>query len=142
MVNPVKGESALKLSDGRQFVLVADHAALVRAAQAYSGTTKINRLMQDMQPELDKSGKVAVDEYGDPVKDTFRATAAFLYGLFDAYHEDITLRDATNILLSDMERVSIAIQAAVENGFPSVSEGKEGSNPPGKTTGAGGAKRA
>jgi hypothetical protein len=140
MANPVKGESHLKLKDGRSFVLIADHAGLIRAAQAHSGSTKINRLMRDIQPQLDKHGKVEVDEFGDPVKDTLPATAAFLYGMLDAHHEEVSLREATNILLSDIETVSAAIQAAVETGFPDVAEGKQGSNPPGKSTGGRGAK--
>lgn len=129
MVNSIKGEVPLKLSDGREFVLVADHAGLLKAAQAYSGTSKLQRLMKDMQPELDKAGKPKVDEDGDPVKDTVPATAAFLFGLFDAHHPQITLRDATNMLLGEPDTVAEAITRAVDAGFPDVVEGKESANP-------------
>lgn len=145
MPNPVKGEVPLKLSDGRGFVLVADRAGLIKAAQAHYGSTKVNRLLKDMQPELDKNGKAKVDEYGDPVKDTMPATVAFLYGLFDAYHPEITMREATNMMLGDdAEAVAEAIGNAVEAGFPEVSEGKKGGNPPrnlrAKRSGRSGAK--
>lgn len=143
MSNAIKGEVPLKLSDGREFVLVADHAGLVKAAQAYSGTTKLRRLMSDMQPDLDKSGKPKLDEYGDPLKDTMPATAAFFYGLFDAHHPDVTLREATNMLFAEQEVVTEAIEAAVTAGFPDMAGGKDGANPPrrGKTSGRSGAKR-
>jgi hypothetical protein len=133
MANPVKGEVELTLSDGREFLLVADRSALVKAAQELYGATKINRLLHEMQPELDKDKKVKVDEYGDPVKDTMPATAAFLFGMFDAHHPDVTLRDAKNMLLDDPEVVTEAIGLAVERGFPDeVAEGKKGGNPPPK----------
>lgn len=146
MANPIKGEVQLKLKDGREFVLVADHAALVKGAQAHTGGTKLNRLMSDMQPEVDEKGIPIVDEYGDPVKDTMPATAAFLFGLFDAHHPNVSQRDALNMLLAEPDVVSEAISRAVEAGFPDAVEGKESTNPQAtgrasKSSGGSGAKR-
>lgn len=147
MANPVKGETPLVLSDGRAFTLVADHAALVKAAQAHSGSTKLQRLMHDMQPELDEDGDPVLDDDGDPVKDTMPATAAFLYGLFDAHHPEVTQRDALNMLLAEQERVSEAIGHAVENGMlgEKATEGNakapKGKTPRGRTSGRSGARR-
>lgn len=147
VANPVKGEAPLVLTDGREFTLVADHAGLVKAAQAYSGSTKLQKLMSDMQPEVDAKGQLVLDEDGDPVKDTMPATAAFLFGLFDAYHPDVTQRDALNILLAEQEVVTEAISQAVASGFPDMVKGKPGNEPApkaksprGKTSGRSGAK--
>ena len=143
MGNPVKGEVELNLDDGRRFTLVADHSALVKAAQAHSGKTKLQRLIRDMQPEVDKDGKILVDEDGDPVKDTLPAMAAFLYGTLDAHHPGVTQREATNILLSEPEKVTVAITEAAELAFPDAKQGEPGNGgkpPRGKSSGRSGAK--
>lgn len=145
MANPVVGETPLDLSDGRHFTLVADHAGLVKAAQAYTGASKLHRLFADLQPQLDAKGDVEVDGYGDPVKDTLPATAALLYGLLEAHHPRITHRDALNMVLAESDAVSEALAAAIQQAFPDTAEGKKGENPPrksgrGKTSGGNGAK--
>jgi hypothetical protein len=132
MTNPVKGEALLTLGDGREFTLVADHASLVKASQAYSGKTKLNKLMADMQPMMGEDGQVALDEDGDPVKDTVPATAAFLFGLL-----------STNILLGDVDAVQDALAMVVLLGFPDAApeKGEVGNVPNGvsKPPGANGA---
>lgn len=130
--NPIKGEVPLKLSDGRVFTIVLDRAGLVKAAQAHTGRTKITKLLSDIQPLVGGDGKVVLDEDGEPLKDTIPATCAMLYGAMDAYHPEVTLRDATNILLGDVDAVSQAISDAVELGFPDAKSGedRETANPP------------
>ena len=147
MPNSIKGETPLVLSDGREFTLVADHAALIKAAQQHTGKTKLQKLFADMQPELDEEGDLVLDEDGDPVKDVMPATAAFLFGMFDAHHPEVTMREATNMLLGDQECVMEAITAASANGFGSGSD--EGNVPApkaktqhGKRSGRSGVKRA
>lgn len=146
MANAIKGETPLVLSDGREFTLVADHAALIKAAQEYTGKTKLQKLMADMQPQMDEEGNLALDEDGDPVKDVMPATAAFLFGMFEAYHPEVTMRDATNMLLGEQERVLEAISEAADNGFPSGgksgnAKAPKGPKPRGKTSGRSGAKQ-
>lgn len=144
--NPVKGETPLVLSDGREFTLVADHAALAKAAQQYTGTTKFRKLFADMQPLLGADGTPLLDEDGDPVKDTLPATAALLFGLLDAHHPGVTMREAWNMLMSDSDAVGEAIGEAVRLGFPDAEPGSAEGNakaPPrrGKSSGRSGAKR-
>lgn len=148
--NPVLGETPLFLGDGREFTLVADNAALVKAAQAHSGTTKLKKLFADMQPQLDANGVPELDEDGDPVKDTIPAFAALLFGLFDAHHPEITHRDALNMLLREHDVVAEAIAAALAAGFPDAVEGGNGPAPEvapgakktaGKRSGRSGAKQ-
>lgn len=146
-MNPILGETPLDLADGRSFILVADHSALVEAAQAYTGSTKLKKLMNDMVPEIGADGKVLVDEDGDPVKDTIPASVAFLFGLLRTHHPDITLRDAQNILLSDVDRVAQAISLAMDRGFPDAKPGSgkvgnEPASPAGKNSGRSGVKQA
>lgn len=144
-MNPVLGETPLDLADGRSFILVADHSALVEAAQAYTGSTKLKKLMNDMVPLMGPDGNVLVDEDGDPVKDTIPANVAFLFGLLLTHHPDMTLRMAQNILLSDIDRVAQAMSVAMDRGFPDAKpdSGKVGNGPAspvGKASGRNGAK--
>jgi hypothetical protein len=146
-MNPIIGETPLKLSDGRRFTLIADNAGLAKAAQAHTGATKVHRLFADLQPRINAKGEVEVDEFGDPVKDTLPATAALLFGLLDARHPQVTQRDAMNMVLAETDAVSEALSAAIQLAFPDAAEGKKGANPPrrtgrGKTSGGSGAKRA
>lgn len=145
-MNSILGETPLDLTDGRSFILVADHAALVEAAQAYTGSTKLKKLMNDMVPEIGADGQVVVDEDGDPVKDTIPASAAFLFGLLQAHHPEVTLREAQNILLSDIDRVADALSLAIDRGFPDARNSGEVGNgpksPAGKASGRNGVKQA
>lgn len=146
-MNPILGEAPLDLADGRSFILVADHSALVEAAQAYTGSTKLKKLMNDMVPLTGPDGKVLVDEDGDPVKDTIPASVAFLFGLLRTHHPEITLREAQNILLQDVDGVASAISVAMDRGFPDAKPNarKVGNVPAsraGKNSGRSGAKQA
>ena len=144
MANPVKGEVELK-TGGRSLTLIADHAALVKAAQAYTGKTKLAKLMSDIQPALDKDGKIKLDEDGEPEKDTIPATCALFYGLLDASHPELTLRDATNMLFADIERVSEKIAEALQLAWPDASPSAEGNAPSprrGRSSGRNGVKSA
>lgn len=148
MPNPVKGEVALRLEDGRILTLVADHAALVRAAQAHTGKTKLAKLFADLTPLTDKEGGMLLDEDGDPQKDIVPALCALFFGLLDAHHSDLTLRDATNIMMAEQDKVSAAATEAMELAFPDAKASAEGNAPapkkrrPGKRSGRSGAKPA
>lgn len=147
MPNAVKGEVAFRLSDGRSLTIVADHAALVRGAQAHTGKTKLAKFMADLQPLRDSDGEIVLDEDGDPAKDTMPATCALFYGMLDAHHPDLTLRDATNILIGDMDKVISAVTEGMELAFPDAKASAEGNAPKsqsqrGKSSGRNGAKSA
>lgn len=149
MANPIKGEVSLVLSDGRNLTIVADNGALVRGAQAHTGRTKIGRFLADLQPLTDDNGVILLDEDGDPVKDTFPPMCALFFGCLDAHHPDLTLRDATNIMVAELEKVTIAVTEAMALAWPSdVTPSAEGNAPApkkgraGKSSGSSGAKRA
>ena len=143
-MNPLDKPVTLQTDTGERLLLVADHAALYKAARAYTGGAKIGKLLRDMQPEMDADGKPAVDADGDLVKDTTPATAALLYGLLDAHHPQMTLRDATNLLLRDPATVAEAIGAAVEAHLapPQAKVGNGQKSRKSRTSGSNGAKRA
>ena len=69
-MNPVKGEVPLKLSDGREFVLVLDFEALVEAESAY--------------------GKPLAQVMADAATGFVGATRALLYGALRAKHPAVT----------------------------------------------------
>lgn len=124
MANSVKGEAALKLSDGREYVIVMDMEGLVEAESAYG--KPLQALMQD-------AGQGFVG-----------ATRALLYGALRAKHPGLTKRDALEILQSDGEAVADALTAAVEASFPEAKANGEGGDephPPGKPSGASGVKK-
>lgn len=124
MANPVRGEAALKLSDGRSLTLIMDMEALVEAESAYG--KPMAQMMQDAS-----AGFVG-------------ASRALLYGALRAKHPQLQLREASEMFASDGEAVAAAIAEAVEKGFPELTGGKDGANPParrGKTSGSSGAKR-
>ena len=146
MANPIKGEVPLKLSDGRNLILLADNEALLQASIAYTGkASKLQKLFRDMQPEVDDEGAIVLDEDGDPAKDTLPATRALLFGALLAHQPDATLRDATDLLFREPERVGRALEAAITAAHPKVEEGGDNSGnetkkPTGKPSGRSGAK--
>lgn len=121
MTNPVKGEVPLTLTDGRQFTMVLDMEAMIEAEGVYR--QPLARLLVDAA-----SGFVG-------------ASRALLYGTLRAHHRDVTVSDAANIIGSDAESVTSALEAAIDAAYPSPTEGKERANPPGKTSGVNGVKR-
>src|SRR5213595_2861188 len=123
MPNPVKGEVALQLSDGREFVLVMGFEALVAAETSY--------------------GKPIAELMKDAARGFLGASRAILFGALQARHPELTAGDAAAMLMSDSDAVTDALTAATEAAFPPA-EGKKGVNPPqaGKTSGASGARSA
>lgn len=123
MVNHLKGEAPLKLSDGREFVFLLDFDALVEAESAYG--KPLPRLMADAS-----QGYVG-------------AVRALLLGGLRRHHPDFTTDEATAIILTDFDAVATGMMAAVEAAFPK-SEGREPGNAgrTGMTSGRAGAKRA
>jgi hypothetical protein len=122
MPNAIKGEVPLKLSDGREFVLVFDMDALVQAE----------------------------DEYGKPLPQLMQRVQAGFFGairvLFWASmqrHQPGTSMAEVNDLLTEhsdaIEQMLKAYEAAMPAG--DGAEGKEGGNPRGKPSGSNGAKR-
>lgn len=125
MPNQIKGEVPLRLSDGREFVLVMDMEALVEAESSY--------------------GKPLPQMMADAATGFVGASRALLYGALRAKHGGIGLRDASAMFMSDPDTVADALSAAVEAGFPDAAksaEGKDGPRPRGKTSGANGVKAA
>src|SRR6478609_4662181 len=122
-MNPIKGEVPLRLSDGREFVLVLDFEALVEAEGAY--------------------GKPLAQVMADASAGFVGASRALLYGALRAKHPGITLRDASALFLEHADDVSAALEQAATAAFPDASaEGNAGSPQRGPTSGGSGAKRA
>lgn len=123
MVNHLKGEAPLKLSDGREFVFLLDFDALVEAESAYG--KPLPRLMADAS-----QGYVG-------------AVRALLLGGLRRHHPDFTTDEATAIILTDFEAVATGMMAAVEAAFPKA-EGKKPGNAgqTGPTSGRAGVKQA
>jgi hypothetical protein len=121
MANPVKGEVPLKLSDGREFVLVLDMEAMLT-------------IEESMGKPLPRVLAMAGEGF-------MTATAAVAQAAFARHHREVSRADVLEILRTDAPALTDALTAAVEKAFPS--EGKKGGNPPqrGKTSGASGAKR-
>ena len=124
MPNPIKGEVPLKLSDGRDFVLVLDMEALVEAESAY--------------------GKPLPQMMSDASQGFVGAVRAMLYGALRTKQPRVTLGEASAMFISDPEAVSAALEQAATLAFPQAAEGGESANPRprGKTSGASGAKSA
>lgn len=122
MPNIVKGEVPLTLSDGRSFSLVLDFEALVQAEGAY--------------------GKPLSQTMADASAGFIGAVRALLYGALQANHPGISLREASAMFQTDGEAVTASLSAAGEASMPETAEGKEGANPPGKSSGRSGVKRA
>ena len=139
MTNAVKGETPLVLEDGRRFTLLGDHEALILASVAYGAG--IAQLLADIQPEMDEGG----EPVGEP---NYAGLRAMLFGMLNAFHPKVTLREASSILLVELPVVTEAVAAALENALPekpAAAEDREAGNAPvprpdGKTSGASGAK--
>lgn len=125
MTNPLKGEATLSLADGRSFTLAFDMEALIEAESAYGKPLK--QLMQDAS-----AGFVG-------------AVRSLIYGGLRARHPEITLREASTILMENSDALSIALEAALAASMPDPKKGaedKEGGNPRGKASGSSGAKQS
>lgn len=122
MANPVKGEVPLRLSDGRAFTLVLDFEALVQAESAY--------------------GKPLSQTMADASAGFVGALRALLYGALQANHPGVSLREASEIYLTNADAVTTALTEAGNAAMPTSKGDGEGANPPGKNSGRSGAKRA
>lgn len=125
MPNPLKGETPLRLSDGREFMLVLDFAAMVEAETAYG-------------KPLPQLGRDAVAGFAG-------ATAAIFFGALRHFQPHMTLREATNLLGEEPEAINEALAnaeqaAARKDDGSQVKEGKDSPNPLGTNSGASGAK--
>ena len=121
MSNPLKGETPLKLADGREFKLVLDMEGLIQAESAYG--KPLPQLMADMN-----GGFVG-------------ASAALLQGALAQRHPAITRSVAADMFRTDAEAVANALGAATQAAFPDESaEGKASPAPAGKRSGGNGAK--
>jgi hypothetical protein len=127
MPNALKGETLLKLDDGRAFTLVLDHEALIEAETLYRKPLPI--LMSDASQGF--AG----------------ACRALLYGALRAYHPAITAAEASALFFENMDEAGAALALAAEAGFPKPAEGKQDSHPrkahpAGTRSGGNGAKSA
>lgn len=121
-MNPVLGEAALRLKDGRTFTLVLDFEALVAAETAY--------------------GKPLAQTLADANDGFVGATRSLLFGALQAKHPEITPRDATGIFMSDGAAVSAALEAASVAAYPAEDRETGKARPQrGKNSGGNGAKR-
>ncbi|HVJ69928.1 MAG TPA: hypothetical protein VM531_00215 [Sphingomicrobium sp.] len=111
MANRVFGEARLPLSDGRELTLRFDFNALCEAEEAAGKGTR------EMMAEM--SGK-----NGSPRLKTARG---MLYGALRHHHEDITVDDAGELLLTDGEAISEAMGEAMAN---MAAQRAGGENPP------------
>lgn len=118
MPNPVKGEVALKVDD-RELTLVFDMDALVRAEDAYG---------QPLPVLLER------------VQRGFFGAIRVLFWAAMQRHQPGTAMDEVDVILTEHSEALEAMLKAYEKAMPA--EGKKGANPPGKTSGGNGAKRA
>lgn len=127
--NPIKGQTPLVLSDGREFTLVLDHEAMLGIEQAYG--KPLPKVMAEAQEGF------------------LSAIAAIAQAAFTRFHPDITRSDVIQIVMSEnREAVTAALGQAADNAFPEAkpevgnATPKSGkSKPRGKTSGRNGAKR-
>ncbi len=144
-MNPILGETPFKLPDGRELTIVLDRAALLDAAVAHTGKTKMNKLLMDIQPQLDDAGLVMFDEDGDPVKDIMPAMSCLLWAGLKLHHPQISRREVTNLIFDNLDAASSALGEAMKRAFPDA-EGKESEGPTksqtAKRSGSNGAKSA
>ena len=109
MPNALKGETPLKLADGREFVLVLDHEALIEAESLYR--KPLPMLMSD-----------AAQGFAG-------ACRALLYGALRAKHPTVTASEASALFFENMDEAGAALAAAAEAGFPKPEEGKRDPHP-------------
>lgn len=122
MLNAVKGEAPLVLSDGREFTVIMDFDAFVAAEGAY--------------------GKPLAQLTVDVASGFIGALRAMLYGTLQAKHPEIDLSTAGTFIASDAAAVEAAIELAATRAYPDAQEDKKPGKAParrGKTSGASGA---
>jgi hypothetical protein len=124
VANPIKGEMPLKLSDGREFVLLSGTTALAEAEGVY--------------------GKPAHDIAADAQAGYMGAIRALFYGMLKRKQPSMTLDDAGDLLDQFFGEIEIAMEAAAKAAAAKQTEDRKSANPPkprrGKTSGANGVK--
>lgn len=121
MANRARGEATLTLEDGTVMTLAIDHNAMAEMEDAADGVTA-DELFQGMR--------------------RVKYMRAILFGALRQHHPEITLVQAGD-LLSEGERVGVAIGEALERAFPqafdearkAVKEGEP--HPPVRSAGTG-----
>lgn len=126
MANAVKGETALKLKDGREFILALDMEAMLTIEDTTG--TPLPKVMLRAQEGF------------------MTAIAAIAQAAFSRHHPDVTRVEVLDMLRSDEKAVHDALSAATAVAFPDQVEGsgevgKARKRPAGKTSGRNGAKR-
>ena len=122
--NPMKGETPLKLSDGREFTLVSGFRAFVIAEKSYGAP--IDKIQADAEAGYLSAG------------------ATIFHAMLAVKHPEITIDEAGEILFSETAAVMTAVGEAVKNGSPAAKSGdkKSGNAQAGTSSGRSGAKRA
>lgn len=124
MTNPVKGEVALTLADGRRFTLVLDMEALLSVEEA--------------------TGKPLPQVMAMAGQGFMTAMAAIAQAAFARHHPDLTRADVLAMMASDQDALADALGRASDKAFPEQSAGgKAGAaaaKPGGKRSGRNGAK--
>lgn len=122
--NPMKGETPLKLSDGREFTLVSGFRAFVIAERTYGAP--IEKIQADAQAGF------------------FSAGATIFHAMLAVKHPEITIDEAGEILFAESAAVMTAVADAAANGAPTAkAEGKKSGNAgaAGTSSGRNGAKQ-
>lgn len=122
--NPMKGETPLKLSDGREFTLVSGFRAFVIAEKSYGAP--IDKIQADAEAGYLSAG------------------ATIFHAMLAVKHPEITIDEAGEILFSETAAVMTAVGEAVKNGSPAAKPGdkKPGNAQAGTSSGRNGVKRA
>lgn len=128
MANILKGEIPLVLADKREFTLVFDMDALIEAEGVY--------------------GKPMHQVTADASRGFMGATRALVYGALQAHHPEITAKEAGAILAANTAAITEALTRALDQSMPAPEPSAGGNGgapaakrPPGRTSGASGAKR-
>lgn len=128
MANKVKGETPLVLSDGREFMLVLDHEALLSIEEATG--RPLPRVMA-------MAGEGFIS-----------STAAIAQAAFARHHPEVTRAEVVKMVMSDdSDALEEALSNAVEAAFPDSEKSGNAKAPKaktqrGKTSGRSGAKRS
>ena len=125
MANSVKGDAVLKLSDGREYLLVLDMEAMLCVED-------------NMGKPLPQVMKMANEEF-------MSAVAGIAQAAFVRHHPDVTRAEVLDILRTDSAALERALAAATEAAFPKekpqVGNAVRGKKPPqSKSSGRSGAK--
>lgn len=123
MANPVKGQTPLVLSDGREFTLVLDMEAMLSVEDATG-----------------KPLPVVMKQAGEGF---MSATASIAQAAFARHHPEVTRSDVLAIMTSDGDTLAEALGKASEAAFPKEKAGNapKAKAQRGKTSGRSGAKR-